>query len=41
MTKIVFPCGCSEDIDGDNFVAQIYCPMHGPPQLEEEDEEAE
>jgi hypothetical protein len=43
MTEIVFPCGCSEDMDLRELIPQLYCPMHGltPPEDEPEPKEQE
>ena len=41
MTEIVYPCGCSQDIELKELIANVYCPMHGltPPEDEPEEQE--
>jgi hypothetical protein len=40
MTKIVYPCGCSEDTDSYGLSMRLDCPFHGltPPEDEPEEE---
>jgi hypothetical protein len=40
MTKIIYPCGCAEDLDQDYFATRLDCPLHDtPPEDEPEPEE--
>ena len=41
MTKIVYPCGCSEDTERYGLATRLDCPLHGltPPEDEPEEQE--
>jgi hypothetical protein len=41
MTKIVYPCGCSEDTERHGLATRLGCPFHGltPPEDEPKEEE--
>lgn len=41
MTTIVYPCGCSLDLDCNEISATLGCPLHGLTPPEDEPEEIE